>query len=402
VNVRFELDFRRDRVELRQRVVPGVGLLIVHASILTAPMIFLKSCDTRVRQTHSKDAMKFCSLSLACCFQVRRARKTSRLCRKSLCPARRFWWPMIPRKSRDFSGRISEKQWQRQPSMANKARRNPQGRAAWRAKQSRNAQSRFFAGRPNNRRSRRARRRFALSQRVERRGRARVGATKLSFEFSPDGRLFASTFEGKTTIREVESNREIAIIESPITRTGYAQLQFSPDNSRLAVYGYGSPLEVWEVASGRRVFNFDAGKNIVRVRFLLAGLFVASRTENSPIRSCCAVRFQGRELESEVFKAQNTSNLQFRFVDETVFIEAGYQTRSDQPSYFAWDAKGNFTRVAAARWNTLAPKTSPKKPLRVPVRCAFVRAWTEKLWSATAPIFGTAQRESWNGLWRPL
>ena len=199
----------------------------------------------------------------------------------------------------------------------------------------------------------------------------------MPFLFSPDGRLFASTSGGKITVREVKSSREVVVITSTVALTDNAKIQFSPDSTELVVYNERQPLEVFEVASGRKLFGFDDEGRVFGVRFLPGGVFVALRVKGKPFRDSFSLRRldrQGRETQKQSITAPNTDDPQFRFAGDTVFIEAGYEKWSNDLSYFAFENGRPLTRVAAARWNALAPKPLPPARLGAPIPLRFVRA----------------------------
>ena len=108
--------------------------------------------------------------------------------------------------------------------------------------------------------------------------------------FSPDGQHLAASVAtvvgSPDTIKvwRVKDGQEVLAI--PAGDTGERpQFAFSPDGTRLAVPSRWNSVKVWDLASGKEIFNFGGHTNgVVHVSFDPSGLMVASASKDGTVK----------------------------------------------------------------------------------------------------------------------
>jgi eukaryotic-like serine/threonine-protein kinase len=95
--------------------------------------------------------------------------------------------------------------------------------------------------------------------------------------FSPDGSTLAAVSAGReVSVRDLATGRKRPIAALDPARAGSSELAFSPDSSRLALYGYGSPggmmpTAIWRVATGLREKVFPGRRTFQYMSFAADG-----------------------------------------------------------------------------------------------------------------------------------
>ncbi len=98
--------------------------------------------------------------------------------------------------------------------------------------------------------------------------------------FSPDGSTLAAVTGGRQfSVRDLATGRRRAIASLDPARIGTFNLSFSPDGSRLALYGYGQPggtmpTAIWRVATGSREKVFPGRRTFQYMSFAADGASV--------------------------------------------------------------------------------------------------------------------------------
>jgi WD40 repeat protein len=109
--------------------------------------------------------------------------------------------------------------------------------------------------------------------------------TTTSMSFSPDGRLLAATVGRKVRLWDTTAANEVRAIDAPslpsslLPQSSLSAVAFSPDSRLLATCGYGTPLTVWEAATGREVraltnhvnYTYEAAFSADGTRLLTGG-----------------------------------------------------------------------------------------------------------------------------------
>src|SRR4051812_5820208 len=78
--------------------------------------------------------------------------------------------------------------------------------------------------------------------------------------YSPDGKILATSFfDGKITLRDADSGKELASLAGH--KTNVFKVAFSPYGKSLASISQDKTLRLWDVATGE--MKVVAGKNLV-------------------------------------------------------------------------------------------------------------------------------------------
>ena len=157
-----------------------------------------------------------------------------------------------------------------------------------------------------------------------------------SAQFSPDGRLLAwacrkVTLSETSTWSEVRTFNDVSDLAK--VRFGPARVRFSPDGAWLAASGYPPTTKVWEVSTGKLVFQIPGGLSLAFSPDSRA-LAVYSRHRASGARS------------SEL--AWRTDDLKFWEVPSGRFMQA-LPSATDVPSAIALDASAKWLASSADR-----------------------------------------------------
>ncbi|HVK15310.1 MAG TPA: sigma-70 family RNA polymerase sigma factor, partial [Fimbriiglobus sp.] len=115
--------------------------------------------------------------------------------------------------------------------------------------------------------------------------------------YSPDGRLFAYVspvrvpLDGGGTwrltasrliVRDARTGRLITKVDD-IGSPGAECLSFSPDGQFLALGGYSQSAEIWDVASGKRVWRFHHGSIVDALAFSPDEMTLAAASADAPV-----------------------------------------------------------------------------------------------------------------------
>jgi WD40 repeat protein len=127
-----------------------------------------------------------------------------------------------------------------------------------------------------------------------------------SAAFSPNGKLASGSMEDGVRLWELAIGRELPRIEEP----GHVlAVRFSLDGKWLGAYGFGSGVDVIDVATGKRRYRFD---DLIDFAFLPDGQAVAGWGRDGTVRFRSLA--DGREVHSFRGPARpNVTQLPFAF-----------------------------------------------------------------------------------------
>jgi RNA polymerase sigma factor (sigma-70 family) len=104
-----------------------------------------------------------------------------------------------------------------------------------------------------------------------------------SLVFAPDSRTVAATAYGGIHFLESATGKTLRTIE--LGDAGAGSLAFSPDGKILAATGTGSVVRLWQVATGRELFDRPGHRGAVRsVTFSPNGRLLATAAEDATVR----------------------------------------------------------------------------------------------------------------------